>query len=330
MRTLYLCGAGNPEGVRLALGVNRAEKRWDALLLLDDDPSKHGRELLGVPIAGPMSLLEGAPRGETEVVNLVARSTAGRRKVRDKLAAFGHPFASLIDPTVDLEGVTLGEGVTIYRNATASALATIGDHAVVFGGANAGHGSVIGAGAVLAPGAVVNARVLVGEGCYVGSNASVLPDLKIGAWATIGANSAGLSDVPAGATVMGVPAEVVLMAREAAPAEEPLDAPTELAAGRPAGSPEELEAIIREIWCEVLGRADIGLDDKFFDSSGDSLRALLVRDRIQKATRATVSATDLFRFPTVRSLAAHLSGGGKPRGGPMSRGELRRQRMSRA
>ena len=29
MRTLYLCGAGNLEGVRLALVVNREQARWE-------------------------------------------------------------------------------------------------------------------------------------------------------------------------------------------------------------------------------------------------------------------------------------------------------------
>ncbi|HJV35314.1 hypothetical protein, partial [Geomonas sp.] len=60
MKTLYLCGAGNPEGVRLALSVNAVRQRWERLLILDDDPSKHGRSLLGVEVAGPFSLLEKA------------------------------------------------------------------------------------------------------------------------------------------------------------------------------------------------------------------------------------------------------------------------------
>ena len=59
-KTLYLCGAGNPEGVRLALVVNHVEKRWDRVVLLDDDLSKHGSLVLGVEIVGPFAALEDA------------------------------------------------------------------------------------------------------------------------------------------------------------------------------------------------------------------------------------------------------------------------------
>ena len=77
MRTLYLCGAGNAEGVRLAMIVNRTEKKWDRLLVLDDDPGKHGQELLGAEIAGGIAeMLAKADPATDNVVNLVGRSTA--------------------------------------------------------------------------------------------------------------------------------------------------------------------------------------------------------------------------------------------------------------
>ena len=57
---------------------------------------------------------------------------------------------------------------------------------------------------------MINARVELGEGVYVGTNASILPDLTVGSWATIGANSAVIQDVPPGATVMGVPAQLLI------------------------------------------------------------------------------------------------------------------------
>ena len=50
MTTLYLCGAGNPEGVRLALNINKAQNRWDQIVILDDDHSKHGQSIVGVGI----------------------------------------------------------------------------------------------------------------------------------------------------------------------------------------------------------------------------------------------------------------------------------------
>ena len=77
MSTLYLCAAGNPDGVRLALEVNETTQRWERVVLLDDDPAKQGQEILGVPVIGPFDVLAEHIVGD-EAVNLVARSTKGR------------------------------------------------------------------------------------------------------------------------------------------------------------------------------------------------------------------------------------------------------------
>lgn len=210
MRTLYLCGAGNPEGVRLALNINRDQGRWDRMLILDDDPSKRGHSILGVEIAGPFTELRKADPTSDEVSNMVARTTKGRRSALRKIQAYGLPFATLIDPTVDIVGVDFDKDITAYRNSQLCAYATIKEGSVVLMGAVVGHRCRLGRCCVVAPGAVINARVELGDGVYVGTNASILPDLKIGSGATIGANSAVVQDVPAGATVMGVPAQLLM------------------------------------------------------------------------------------------------------------------------
>jgi acyl carrier protein len=77
------------------------------------------------------------------------------------------------------------------------------------------------------------------------------------------------------------------------------------------GTPaSDLEAQVLEVWREVLQLPDIGLDDNFFDLGGHSLLAVKVHRRLNEALERTLAITDLFRFPTVKSLADHLSGGG--------------------
>ena len=209
--TLYLCGAGNLEGVRLALRINEKHARWKKIVILDDNPAKHGQSILGLEVAGPFAQLEQVDVDSTEVANLVTRTTTKRESARQKIKAYRVPFAALIDPSVDVLGVDYANDITVYQAAIFAAGAFVDESSVVHLGAMVGHGCRIGKGCVIAPGAIVNARVQLGDGVYVGTNASVLPDLKIGPWATIGANSAVVEDVPAGATVMGVPAQVIMM-----------------------------------------------------------------------------------------------------------------------
>jgi len=210
MNTLYLCGAGNPEGVRLATAVNRVHKRWEHIVLLDDEPGKRGQSILGVEIAGPFSLLECADRASSEVSNLVARTTIGRQLALNRIKAYGLPLAALIDPGIDMTGVEFGQDISVYQNVSFCAMARVGEGSVVFAGAIVGHGCHMGRCCIIAPGAVINARVELDDGVYVGTNASILPDLKVGSWATVGANSAVVQNVPAGSTVMGVPAQVLI------------------------------------------------------------------------------------------------------------------------
>ena len=208
-KTVYLCGASNPEAVRLALRANGATARWDEIVLLDDDESKHGQAILGVEVIGFFALLDRASPGSAECINLVAKTTVGRQKVFERIARTGIPIVGMIDPGVDLDGTRVAPDVIVYGNATVGAGATVESGAVVFMGAVVGHGSHVGPGCIVAPNAVINARVRLGERVYVGTTASILPDLTVGDGATIGANTAVMQSVPPGATVIGVPGRVL-------------------------------------------------------------------------------------------------------------------------
>ena len=209
MSTLYLCGASNPEGVRLALRVNEARERWESIVLLDDDERRHGEVVLGVPVSGSFWLLGDADPDVDEVVNLVARTTHRRLDAAVRIAAFGVPFTSLVHPDVELDEAVLAAGVVVYPRATIGPQVVVGEGSVVFMGAMVGHGSTVGSYCVVAPNAVINARAGLGDRVYVGTNASVLPDLRVGDDSTIAANSAVMRHVRAGTTVIGVPAKAL-------------------------------------------------------------------------------------------------------------------------
>lgn len=87
----------------------------------------------------------------------------------------------------------------------------------------------------------------------------------------------------------------------------------------PASSPAamnrtDVEPDLVQIWREVLGRDDIGLDDNFFDLGGTSFALATVHTLIGARTGVRTSLVSLLEFPTIAALARHLTGG--PRTGP--------------
>ncbi|MFN0241290.1 MAG: MupA/Atu3671 family FMN-dependent luciferase-like monooxygenase [Planctomycetota bacterium] len=75
-------------------------------------------------------------------------------------------------------------------------------------------------------------------------------------------------------------------------------------AARPAN---ELESRLAALWQEILGVEQVGVDDNFFDLGGQSLLVVRIHRRMSELVPRPVSLTDLFRFPTIRSLACFLA-----------------------
>ncbi|MFB8779475.1 amino acid adenylation domain-containing protein [Streptomyces albogriseolus] len=105
-----------------------------------------------------------------------------------------------------------------------------------------------------------------------------------------------------------------------------------------------LESRLAEVWCDVLGRDRVGLDDNFFDLGGNSLLLVTAQTAVNRAFGSDLSVVDLFAHPTVRDLARHLSATGtgpvpdaeapsRPETGDgldRARDQARRQRAARA
>jgi hypothetical protein len=92
-----------------------------------------------------------------------------------------------------------------------------------------------------------------------------------------------------------------------------------LPAGRsvsgPAAEPgTPTERLVAGIWREVLGLPRIGVADNFFEIGGHSLSIVAVHARLAPHAGARLHVVDLFRYPTIRSIAAHLDGAGRAPG----------------
>jgi acyl carrier protein len=69
----------------------------------------------------------------------------------------------------------------------------------------------------------------------------------------------------------------------------------------------ELEATIARIWEQVLERGEVDTNTSFFDLGGNSLLAIRVYAALKAKLSQEFPFLSLFRYPTIRSLAEHLS-----------------------
>lgn len=71
---------------------------------------------------------------------------------------------------------------------------------------------------------------------------------------------------------------------------------------------DQRERAVAAIWEEVLGVRDIGVHDNFFDLGGHSLLLPKVLTQLRTIADRDLSMVDLFRYPTIRTLAAAMGG----------------------
>jgi acyl carrier protein len=74
-----------------------------------------------------------------------------------------------------------------------------------------------------------------------------------------------------------------------------------------------IERQIARAWQEVLGIEIVGVHDNFFDLGGHSLLMVRVHGQVCEVLGADLSITDMFRFPTVSTLAKFLGPGAEMR-----------------
>ncbi|MBW4611885.1 MAG: amino acid adenylation domain-containing protein [Desmonostoc vinosum HA7617-LM4] len=69
----------------------------------------------------------------------------------------------------------------------------------------------------------------------------------------------------------------------------------------------EIEKKIATVWQNALNLEKIGIHDNFFEIGGNSLLIARIYSQLQKIFTTDISILDLFRYPTINSLAEHLS-----------------------
>ncbi|WP_438487967.1 amino acid adenylation domain-containing protein [Streptomyces sp. S186] len=101
-----------------------------------------------------------------------------------------------------------------------------------------------------------------------------------------------------------------------------------LSAGAPYQAPgTDTAKAVAAVWREVLGAERVGLHDNFFDLGGHSLLALQVQAGLRAEFGRELPIVELFQYPTVAALSAHLDRGpAGPADGPDEAAQDARQR----
>lgn len=205
-RELVIVGTGGM-GREAAAWVGDCGRGEDLLGFLDDDATKRGTEVAGLPVLGSTSWLE----DQVDIEVLVAiGSPAARSAMADRMDAAGVALATIVHPSAVVgPRVTLEAGAIVCPSGMLSCDVTVGRAAIVNYGAMVGHDGVLGDACFIAPGVHIAGNVTVGRQAEIGIGASVLQGVTIGTSAVVGAGAVVLRDVPDGVTVVGVPARPI-------------------------------------------------------------------------------------------------------------------------
>lgn len=174
-------------------------------IYLDDDTSKHGKDIDGVYCMGGVSLLNKLSPKEYQVAIGVGNNTA-RQKIFDLVKAKTFKLPNLIHPSASIShSVTFGAGIVVSANAIINPFANIADGSIINSGAIVEHHCGIGMFSHISPGAVLAGAVTVGERVWVGANATIIQGCSIVSDSIIGAGSVVISSINSQGTYVGAP-----------------------------------------------------------------------------------------------------------------------------
>jgi sugar O-acyltransferase (sialic acid O-acetyltransferase NeuD family) len=178
-------------------------------VVVDDDETKWGKNIAGVPIKGLGSII-----GLDQKRAIIA---IGSNRIRKRLAleircekweTIIHPYA-FVHPSV-----SIGEGTVVFAGAVIQPDAVVGKHCIINTNAAIDHDCLIGDYSHVGPGVSLAGNVTVGEGAFLGIGSVAIMGSAIGRWSTVGAGAAVVHNIPDNVTAVGLPARIIKRKQE--------------------------------------------------------------------------------------------------------------------
>ena len=182
---------------------------------LDDDESRVGGTLHGVPILRPDATTIQKLQDQGVSHGIVASGSGRvRQRLSQRLEEWGFEILSAIHPTAHIPPQAhLGKGAIVCPCVNLFYNPVIGNFVYLGPSVTVNHDNIIGDNVNLSGGCITGARVHVHKNVFIGIGARVVPQdfgsLTVGEDAVVGTGAVVLKDVPKGAVVVGVPAKII-------------------------------------------------------------------------------------------------------------------------
>lgn len=176
--------------------------------ILDDDETKRGTSVLGVPVSYSRGGLQAfAETLDFDRIAIGIGDNYVRNRKFQQIKSCGLEPMNVIHPSAHISRfVELGVGITILAGVVINPGTVIEDNVCVNTAASIDHDNYLETSCHIFPNATLTGGVHVGKFAYVGSGAVVAPNLVVNKYSQIGAGAVVLKDVAEGSVVAGVPA----------------------------------------------------------------------------------------------------------------------------
>jgi sugar O-acyltransferase (sialic acid O-acetyltransferase NeuD family) len=205
MQDVIIVGAGGQALIVADILSQSADAR--AIGFVADDAATRPREILGIPILGPLELLPQTPH---DAIVVAIGDNRIRRLVTERLAESGEPIITVRHPFTSIAAdATIGAGSMISAGVVITPGATIGRGVLLNTGCSVDHQSSVGDFAHVSVHVTIGANCAIGEETLIAVGATVTTGRRVGARTVIGAGAVVVRDIGDDLVAYGVPARVV-------------------------------------------------------------------------------------------------------------------------
>lgn len=180
--------------------------------ILDNDSTKHGSEILGVPVLGSDDHLKKWKVHDVVLVNALGSVNLpqARASLFERLQAQGYSFLSVVHPAAFVSAhAHLGEGAQVMAGAMVQTSVRVGNNCIVNTGARIDHDCVIGDHTHVAPGVTLSGDVIVGSHAHIGAGATIIQGIHVGKRCLVAAGAVVVQNLSDDTRVAGVPAKEI-------------------------------------------------------------------------------------------------------------------------